>query len=175
LDKSEKEALVAELQGEFEKAQGAILADYRGLTVGEIMELRRKLREETIRFRVVKNTLTKIVARNLGLEELERLLEGPTAVAFGDSDTSVVAKLLLDYAKQNAKLKIKGGLLGTRIIDAEEVKNLASLPPREVILGQVLGGMQGPLSGFVGVLSSLLRQFAYAVLALQKKREEQAA
>lgn len=167
-----KGAMVKELREKFAQAQSLVLTDYRGVTVEEVSALRRKLRESGVDFKVVKNTLAGIAARDAGLEDLDRLLEGPTAIAFGADDPVAPAKGLLDFIEERKKMEIKGGVLNGKVIDLVAVKALARLPSRTELLARVLGVMQAPLAGFAGCLEAPLRGFANAVEALQRKQTE---
>ncbi|ADU52382.1 LSU ribosomal protein L10P [Thermaerobacter marianensis DSM 12885] len=174
LTRAEKEALVEDLVGKLQRAQGVILTDFRGLNVAATSELRRRLRAQGVEYRVIKNTLIRRAAQQAGIEGLDALLEGPTALAFGYDDPVAPAKELSRFAKEFAQLQIKGGLLQGRVIGVKEVQALADLPSREELLAKVMGGMQAPLSGLVGVLAATLRSFVYAVDALRRQREAQA-
>lgn len=168
-NKSEKEVLIQELKQKFGGAKAAVLADYRGLNVAEATKLRRRLREAGCEFKVAKNTLASLAASQLGLEGLDPYLEGPIAIAFG-TDPVAPAKVLSDFIRETKKMEIKAGVLEGKVIDAKGVKALADLPPREVLLAKVLGGMQTPLYGFAGVLQGTLRSFVYALEAVRKQR-----
>lgn len=166
----EKEAAVSELQEKFSKSQSVILADYRGLNVAEVTELRKKLREAGVEYKVVKNTLTSRAAKAANIEGLDQFLSGPTALAFGFNDVVAPAKILADFAKDHKKLELKGGVLEGKIIDLAAVKELASLPSREALLGQVAGLLQAPMRGLVTVLSGPLRNAVYALEAIRKQK-----
>lgn len=165
-----KEQVVADLKDKLSRASSVVLTDYRGLNVAEMTELRRMLREAGVEYKVVKNTLTLIAARDTGLEGLEKYLTGPTALAFGVEDPVAPAKLLSKFAKNHKNLEIKGGVLQGRVIDLDGVKSLADLPPKEVLLAQVLAGMQAPISGIVNVLSGPVRNLLYALQAIKDKK-----
>lgn len=169
-----KKQVVDEIKARLEKIQGAVLADYRGLNVAEVTELRVKLREAGIEFKVLKNTLTRIAAHQVGLEDLDSYLEGPTAIAFGMEDPVAPAKILSDFAKVHKALDIKAGILENKVIDADGVKALADLPSREVLLAKVLGAMQSPMYGFAGSLQGLLRNFVYVLDAVREKKAAEA-
>ncbi len=166
----EKEAAVAELKRRFKDAKSVIFADYRGLNVAQVTKLRAKLRQAGIEYKVVKNTLARIAAREVGLTGVEQFLEGPTAVAFG-IDPVAPAKAVTEFARDNEQLEIKAGVLEGRLIDLAGVKALAELPPRGVLLARVLGGMQAPLSGLATVLHAPLRQVVWTLEAVRKKQE----
>lgn len=171
--KSEKEVLLQELKEKFEGSKVAVFADYRGLNVAEATKLRRRLREAGCEFKVAKNTLTSLATKQIGLEGLDPYLEGPMAIAFG-TDPVAPAKVLSEFIRETKKMEIKAGVLEGKVIDARGVKELAELPPREVLLARVLGGMQAPLYGFAGVLQGTLRSFVYALEAVRKQRAGEA-
>lgn len=166
----EKEATVREIQEKFSGSKSVILADYRGLNVTEVTELRKKLREAGIDYRVVKNTLTSRAAKAANIDGLDQFLSGPTALAFGANDVVMPAKILNDFAKDHKKLELKGGVLEGRVIDLTAVKELANLPSREALLGQLAGMLQAPMRGLVNVLSGPLRNLTYAVEAVRKQK-----
>ncbi len=166
----EKAKLVAEIREKFDKATGVVLADYRGLTVAQVTRLRADLRQADVEYRVLKNTLVSRAANEVGVKGLDPYLEGPTALAFS-ADPVAPAKVLSEFAKTNKNFKIKAGVLEGKVIGPDGVKALADLPPREVLLAQVLRGMQAPLSGMANVLQGPIRKFAYALEALRKAQE----
>jgi len=156
--KKDKEQVVAQLAERLRASETLILADYRGLSVTELDDVRTKLLEHGARFSVVKNTLTKRAAEDAGLETLVALLDGPTAIAFvGDGDMAAVAKTLNDTARRTRILEIKGGILQGAPMDAAQVVELASLPPTDVLRGQVLGAIVGPLNEIVGLFAAPLQ------------------
>jgi len=169
-----KKQMVEEIKERLQKIQGAVLTDYRGLNVAEVTELRNKLREAGIEYKVLKNTLTKRAANEIGLEGLDPYLEGPTAIAFGVNDPVAPAKIVSDFAKIHKALEIKAGILENKVIDDSGVKALADLPSREVLLAQVLAGMQSPMYGFAGSLQGILRKFVYALDAVREKKAAEA-
>jgi len=174
MPRPEKVAAVQELTEKLRRSQGVVLADYRGLKVKEMTDLRRKLRAAGVEFQVVKNTLAQIAAREAQIEGLDPLLEGPTALAFGYDDPVAVAKAMSEYARQNDRLQLKGGVLSGRAIDVDGVKALADLPSREQLIAQVLRGMQAPIAGLVGVLQGTLRSLVYVLEAVRKEKEKAA-
>lgn len=167
----DKAAAVAELKDKFINSAGAVLTEYRGLTVAELKELRRNLGEDAT-YAVSKNTLTKIAAREAGVEGVEEHLSGPTAIAFVDGDPVTVAKGLRDFAKANPLLVIKGGVLEGKFLSVDEVKKLADLESREVLLAKLAGAMQGTLQQAVSLFAAPLSQAARAVAALEKAATE---
>jgi large subunit ribosomal protein L10 len=167
----DKTAAVAEIVESFNGAAGAVLTEYRGLTVKQLQDLRRALGENA-NYAVVKNTLTKIAAQEAGVEGFDDLLTGPTAIAFINGDVVEAAKGLRDFAKANPALVIKGGFMDGRALDAKEVAKLADLESREVLMGKLAGAMLASLSQAVYLLNAPLSQAARLAGALQAKRAE---
>lgn len=165
----EKVAVVEEVRERLSSANAAILTEYRGLKVKDLAVLRRSLREAGGEYRVYKNTLVRFAAADLGLDGLEALLEGPTAIAFVEGDAVQVAKALRDYARTNPALVVKGGVLGTSILDAKAAGALADMPSREVLLARIAGGLAAPMVQFAGLLQALPRNLAYGLKALIDK------
>ena len=160
MQRKDKEQLVAELAERLRASDTLILADYRGLSVGELDDVRTQILAHGARFSVVKNTLTKRAAEEAGLETLTALLDGPTAIAFvGDGDMVAVAKTLNDTARKTKILSIKGGILQGAPLAADQVVELASLPPYDVLQGQVLAAIVGPLTSIVGLFAAPLQDF----------------
>ena len=172
--KKQKELFVETVYEKMQSCKSAILADYRGLTVAAVTDLRNKLRDNNSDLKVAKNTLIKIAVDKMGIEGLDPYLEGPTAIAFGYDDPVAPAKILSEFARTNKDLEIKGGVLEGRVITPEGVKGLASLPSREVLLAKVLGGMQAPLNGFANVLQGNIRNFVYVLEAVRKQKAGEA-
>jgi large subunit ribosomal protein L10 len=167
----DKAADVAELVESFQESAGAVLTEYRGLTVKQLQNLRRSLGENAD-YAVVKNTLTKIAATEAGIEGFDALLTGPTAIAFINGDVVEAAKGLRDFARANPSLVIKGGVLDGKPLDAAEIAKLADLESREVLLAKLAGGMLASLSQAVYLLNAPLAQAARAAGALLAKAEE---
>jgi large subunit ribosomal protein L10 len=167
----DKAAAVAELAETFRESAGAVLTEYRGLTVKQLQDLRRALGENA-NYAVVKNTLTQIAARDAGVEGFDDLLTGPTAIAFINGDVVEAAKGLRDFAKANPSLVIKGGLFEGKTLDAAEIAKLADLESREVLLGKLAGAMLASLSQAVYLLNAPLAQAARLAGALQAKAEQ---
>jgi large subunit ribosomal protein L10 len=157
ISKEKKQELVKSYVEEFSRSEAAILTDYRGLSVAEINRLRNKMREAGSGYHVVKNRLVKLALREAGLPVPEELLQGPTAIGYCYEDVIAPAKVLTEYTKESKMLTIKGGILGDRVIDVEAISSLADLPPRDVLLAQLLSGVQSPMAGLVNVLSGTLR------------------
>jgi large subunit ribosomal protein L10 len=157
--KEDKERVVAELTERLRTTETLVVADYRGLTMPQIDELRTKLLEHGARFAVVKNTLTKRAAELAGADALLALLEGPTAIAFleSDGDPVAVAKALVDTARDTKVLVVRGGMLEGRPVEADDIESLAKLPPADVLRSQVLGAISAPLTSIVGLFTAPLQ------------------
>ena len=163
----DKAAAVAELTEKFSSSTGAVLTEYRGLTVKALKDLRRSLGDDAT-YAVSKNTLTTIAARNAGVPGVEEHLSGPTAIAFIEGDAVAVAKGLRDFARANPLLIIKGGVLDGKSMTSDEFRKLADLESREVLLAKVAGGMQGVLQQAIGLVSAPLSQAARLLAALEQ-------
>ena len=169
-----KQATVAELREELAKATTMIVSEYRGLSVKEIAEIRRALRKQDVTYRVVKNRLMRIAAEDSVGEALSPLLTGPTAIAFG-TDEAATAKAVIDATRPyNRIVRITGGVLGDRAIDADGVTTLATLPPREVLLAKLAGGMQAPVGTLAGLFAAPLRNLGYALAQVAEQKRTQA-
>ena len=165
MERREKEQMIGDLHKQVEKFKAVVLTNYRGLNVEQLSQLRNRLREEKISFNVVKNTLMKLASKGTDLEKLNDYFEGPTAVAIAYGDPIPLAKILSDFQKTQPLLQIKAALVEGKVTPPEEVKALASMPPREVILAQVLRGIQMPGAQLAGVLNSVLQQVANVIQA----------
>ena len=175
MKKEDKERVVAELTERLRTTETLLVADYRGLTMPQIDELRSKLIEHGARFAVVKNTLTRRAAEAVGSDALLAMLEGPTAIAFLESegDPVAVAKALVDAARDTKVLEVRGGLLEGRPIEAGEIESLAKLPPVDILRGQVLGAITAPLTAIVGLFTAPLQDL-YGLLdaRIEQLREQ---
>ncbi len=169
----EKKSAVSEIKGKLSTSKGAVFTNYRGLTVAQDTQLRRKLREAGVEYHVYKNTMTRIAAKEAGIEGLDVYLEGPTAIAMSESDPVAPARVISEFIKEHKlkALEVKAGLLAGKVIDAEGVKALAELPSREVLLSRVLAGMQSPIVGFVNVLQGSIRKFVCTLEAVRQQKE----
>jgi len=164
--KPEKVAVVQEVRERFSSAGAVMLTEYRGLKVGELADLRRSLQQAGGDYKVYKNTLVRRAVSDLGVEGVEELLVGPTALAFVEGDAVGVARALRDFAKGNPALVLKGGILGDKLLSANDVRTLADIPPREVLLARLAGGIAAPMQQFAGLLQALPRNLAYGLKAL---------
>jgi large subunit ribosomal protein L10 len=163
--RAEKAAVVTEVGERFDAAEAALLTEYRGLDVGALAELRGALRQAGGTYKIYKNTLVRIAARERGLD-IDDLLTGPTAIAFVDGDVAGVAKALRDYARGNPNLVVKGGLLGESVLAADDVTALADLPSRDQLLAEIAGLFAAPMQQMASLLDAVPRSFAYALGAL---------
>lgn len=166
-----KEQIVNEITEKLQNSVTAVITDYRGLNVAQATQLRNELRELNVEYKVLKNSLTKIAADKLGLQDLNQFLEGPTAIAFSKDDPVAPAKVLAKFAKDNKSLEIKGGILEGKVVTIYEIKALADLPSREELLAQVLRAIQSPLTGMANVLQGPLRNLVYVLEAIRKEKE----
>jgi large subunit ribosomal protein L10 len=169
--RSEKVETVAEIREKFTQADAVLVAEYRGLSVGDLARLRDTLRPVGGEFKVYKNTLARRAAADAGHTGIDDLLVGPTAMTFVQGDTAAVAKALRDFAKTQPLLVVKGGLVGTSVLSAADVTALADLPSREVLLAQFAGALQAPLVKTAGLLQALPRNMAYGLKALIDQQE----
>ena len=158
MQKNEKEKIINELADKLSTCTIVIATDYRGLTAKEMVQLRRQLTESGIEYRVAKNTLIKFAAERNDMAQLEAFLVGPVALTFGFDDIITPAKVLNDYIRSTSSvLQIKGGLMGNRLLDGKEVINLGNIPPKEVLLGQLVGQLAYPIQSLHNVLSAPIR------------------
>src|SRR4051794_15062556 len=173
--RQDKERIVSELAERLKSSETLLVADYRGLTMPEIDELRTKLLESGARFSVVKNTLTRRAAEEAGVKQLLELIDGPTAIAFidADGDPAAAAKILNDTARTNDVLVIRGGLLEGDAVSDVEIKRLATLPPAEVVRALFVGAVAAPLTTIVGLFTAPLRDLVNVIDARIKQLEEQ--
>jgi len=153
-----KEAKVAEIKEKLEKAQGVVLSQYQGLNVEEDTQLRKNLREAGVEYKVYKNTLVILAAKELGIEGIESYLQGSISLAFGYEDPTVATRVLNEFAKTHKKLELKAALIEGKIFNGAEVNALASIPPRDVLIAKLLGSFKAPLSNFAYLLNSIKEQ-----------------
>lgn len=167
--KEAKVKAVEELKDKFDRSSAVILTDYRGLNVADITELRRKLKEQGIEYKVAKNTLTRIAIKDFDYD-LDEFLEGPTAMAFSYEDPVAPAKALTDFAKIHKELEIKAGVVEGKVVSKDVISELAKMPPKEQLLASAVGAIQSPLYGIVGVMQGTLRNVVYTLQAIQDKK-----
>lgn len=171
----EKASKVAELKELLTSAKGVILVNYCGLSVAEDTKLRSAMREVGVKYTVAKNTFIRIAAKEAGIEGLDSVLEHNTAIAIAPEDPVAAAKVINEFAKEHKALEVKAGILDGKVISVDEVKALAELPSREVLLAKMLGSMQAPISGLVNVLQGTIRNFVYVLEAVRQEKEKQSA
>ena len=155
-----KKGVVAGIKEKFEKAQSVVLVDYRGLTVAEDTELRNQLRKAGVEYAVLKNTMINLATKGMGFEEIDKHLEGPTAVAFGMEDAVSPAKVVKEFLEKAKKGTIKCGFVDGQKLDVKGVEALASIPSREVLIAKVMGSMMSAVSKFVYVVEAIRKQKA---------------
>ncbi len=170
----EKAAVVAELADRLSKSQAVFVAEYRGLTVFELQELRWKLRDARAEIKIYKNTLAKLATSQTHHEELTPFLVGPSALAFCDDEVAGTAKVLRDFARQHPALILKGGEMSGVVVTPGEIAALADLPSREVLLAMLAGGLAAPLRNCAGVFQALPRNLGYGLVALRDRGESAA-
>ena len=167
----QKKAVVEEIKEKLEKAQLVICTDYRGLNVEQVNELRNKLRVPGVEYRVLKNTMFRFALKEAGYESIAEQVNGPNAVVFSENDPVGPAKTLFDFAKTNKQLEVKIGILEGQLLTADAVKDLAQLPSREVLLAQVVGTMQAPITSFVRVLNANLTGLVRALDGIREQKQ----
>lgn len=167
----EKVAIVEEITGKLKECVAVFVSEYRGMSVGALADLRTPLREAGAEHKVYKNTLARLAAANAGYDDLTEHLLGPTALTFVTGDSVAAAKALVDMAKTNPNLVIKGGMLGDSVMTVADIKSLASLPSREELLANLAGAFQAPLVKTAGLLQALPRNFAYGLSALIESKD----
>ena len=167
----EKVAVVAEVTEKLAKADAVLLTEYRGMTVAQLASLRRALRPIGAEYKVYKNTLVRRAADEAGFADLNDQLVGPTAITFVTGDVAAAAKALRDFGRTNPLLVIKGGALGTKVVSDADVQALADLPSHDVLLAQLAGAFQAPMTKMAGLLQALPRNFAYGLKALIDQKQ----
>lgn len=170
MDKSAKVKVVEDLQDKFKKAGATFIADYKGLKALEMDEIRKALRDASIDFKIVRNTLARRAIKGTELEAISGNLKESTAIAFSYKDAAAAAKTLVQFSKDKPNLKLRVGTLGAKVISLAEIQGLAELPPRDVLLGRLLGSMKSPTTGLVMVLSGVPRKFLYALNAIKDQK-----
>lgn len=175
MNRDQKEQVVAELSALLHDSKAVILSDFKGLRVEEMRGLRSKIRQAGGNYRVVKNTLLRIVAQGTGLEKARDLMVGNNGVGSTNGDPVTLAKAMVEFAKEKDKFVVKGGVLGGRPVNFEQIKAIATLPSREVLLASVLGTMNAVPTGFVRVLNAIPNKLVYALAAIRDQKEQSAA
>ena len=171
MGRAEKTATFEELREKLSGARGAVLTDFRGLSVADITELRTLLRKSQVEYKVVKNTLAKLAVKGTDLEGLAAFFEGPTAIAISRKDAVAASKTLTTWAKSRPTFTIRGGVVEGRVVGPAEIAQLADVPPREVLLARMAGAFQAPLAGLVQVLGAHLRGLVQALDQVRRQKE----
>ena len=174
MNRKEKEQVISDLSERIKGFRAAVLTNYRGLNVEQLNHLRQRLREEKISYHVIKNTLMKLASKGTDLEKLDNYFEGPTAIAISYGDPVLLSKILSEFIKTQPSLEIRVGLIQGRVASPEEVKALATMPSREVLFGQILGGIQGPASQIGAVLYRAIQQVLGTIQARADQLSQQA-
>lgn len=169
MKREDKQRVIDDLHASWLESTSGVVTHYRGLTVTELGELRRQLHQSDISLQVVKNTLARRAAEGTGFKVAEELFKGPVAIAYG-TDPVAMAKAISDFAKKHPHLAVQGGVLDGKLIDANGIKALASLPSREVLLSKMLGSMQSPISGFVRTLNEIPSSFVRVLAAIRDQK-----
>lgn len=155
-----KQPIVKEISEKVQNAQALVLVDHRGLTVAEDTELRKKLREENVSYKVYKNTMMNFAFKGTDFEQLSDLLNGPSALAISEADPAAPARVLVEFAKKAKALEIKGGVIEGKLYDAEALKEIAAIPPKDQLLSKLLGSMQSPIANFARVVKQIAEKKA---------------
>ncbi len=170
----EKKKQVADLAEKLKAARTGVVVDYKGITVEQDTKLRKELRESGSHYKVVKNTLLNLALKEAGIDGLGSVLEGTTAVAVNTEDYVAPAKILNNFAEKNDKFSIKAGFIDGKVVDTNQIKTLATLPAKEVLVAQVLRGLNGPISGLVTVLNGTMKGLVVALNAIAEKQQQSA-
>jgi large subunit ribosomal protein L10 len=172
--KTGKTEAVEALKGAIAAQRGAVVASFRGMTVAEMTALRKKLREARAEFKVVKNTMIRLAARGTPFEQLSGHFKGPTALAFTHGDPVVLARTMKEFSAGSPKITVRGGYLDGRVLSAQEVQALADVPPREVLLSRLVGGLASPITRLAQALSTPQRKLAFALDAVRRRKPAEA-
>lgn len=169
-----KQEVVNEIKEAIQNSKSVTIVEYRGLNVDQVTDLRNKYRASGSSYKVYKNTMVSIALKELGYEGFEEILAGPNGFVFSNEDMVQGPKVTEEFAKKNDKLKIKAGLLDGKVLSEEEVKALAKLPTREVLVAMALGGLNAPITGFANALQGIIRSVVYVLDAAREKKEQNA-
>ena len=169
----EKEEIIARLREQFQNSSSVICVDFRGVNVDKITKFRRELRDLSVNYQVVKNTLTRRAIAETEYQNLDQFLVGPTGIIFCPEDVAASAKVVTKFAEGEAALQIKGGIVEGTVFDAEGIKKVATLPSRQELLAELVGSLQAPLTGLVGVLQGIISKFVYTLQAIAEKRSSE--
>ncbi|NWF98942.1 MAG: 50S ribosomal protein L10 [Nitrospirae bacterium] len=170
LNRTEKEQVIQELKNDFSRAKAVVFTDYRGMTVAELSDLRKLLREGNFEYKIVKNTLARIASEGTSLSIAKDSFKGPVGIAISYDDPVLALKKVLEFSKKNDKLKVNAGIVEGSLCEASDLKAVSELPSRQVLLSMMAGVFQAPLSKFASLLQASVSRFAYAVEALKTKK-----
>ena len=173
--KAEKQAQLEEIKKVLAEAKSAVLVDFIGLTVAEDTELRRKVREAGASYTVYKNTLISIAAKENGIEGLDPVLAKNTAICSSAEDAVAACKVICDFVKDHKKMQLKAGVVEGKVVTVDEVKAVAALPPKEVLVAKMLGSLNAPISGLVRTLNGTAAKIVYVLDAVREQKEKQSA
>ena len=171
---AQKTEVINEIKEAVQNSKSMTIVEYRGLSVGQVTDLRNKYRESGSTYKVYKNTMVRIALEELGYDGLDEYLTGPNGFVFSNEDMVQGPKVSADFSKENEKLIIKGGLLDGKVLDADEVKALAKLPTKEVLIAMALGGLNAPIQGLASALNGVITKVVYALNAIAEKQEQNA-
>ena len=172
MNRNEKEAVITEMKEKAVRAQALYLADFTGMTVAEVTELRREFRKLGIEYRVVKNTLArKALEQAQGYDKVFDKLEGPTGIAFSYDDVGAPAKIIKKFSDKTGKLKLKGAIIEKQLYDGSKLDALSKLPSRKEIISSILGSIQSPVTGIAGVVNAVMRDVAALIAAIEAKKQ----
>lgn len=172
MQKPKKQEFVESYSKKLSSASVVILTDYKGLKVVDLNSLRKQLRTSKLEYKVVKNTLLEKTFEKANVKELSSLVDGPTGLAIGVDDPVAAIKILHNFSNEHEQLKIKGALIGGKILTAQEISAIAKLPPREIILAKVVGGIKAPITNFVFVLSLLLKKLVFVLKNIEEQKNK---
>ncbi len=172
--RAEKQEVVNRLREQFQGSSSVICVDFRGINVEKITQFRRKLQQLSVNYQVVKNTLVKRAIEETSFRELDRFLVGPTGIVFCPGEPMESAKLVTKFVEEtNGTLQIKGGIVDGAVFDAKGIEKVATLPPRQELLAQLVAALQSPISGLVGTLEGIIREFVYTLQAIGEKKSSE--
>jgi len=171
LTKAQKEARVEELKKEFQSMQHILIGDFTGMDVATATEMRAKLREASVSYRVVKNSLARLAVEGTEFEGLAEHLKGPNGLVMTDGDAAIAAKIMVEYEKGKKTPQIRSGIIDSMIVTASEIRRIAELPPREVLLAQIAAGFQAPVAGLARLLNELSRKLVATLDAVREQKE----
>ena len=171
---AQKQEVISEIKEAIQNSKSVVIMEYRGLNVAQITDLRNKFREKNTNYKVYKNTLVNLALKDLGYEGYEDLLSGPNGFAFSNEDLVYGPKVATEFSKEHEKLIIKGGFLEGKVISEDEVKAVAKLPSKEILIAMALGGLNAPIQGFASALNGIISKLVYALNAIKEKEEANA-